>query len=384
MKSDPEEQHPAVRIDNGGGSNDAVSDGPGDNKANDDDDDMMMTMISGHSRCTDGGGDDDVSDDDDEMSVKEDLALTKAKEQTRHVRQLRLLVLLVLVAAAVAVAAVVYAYTRTRQVQTFQSTFDGYARQILGTVQNNARYKLEAISALALHIQDYAITTRKASTSNSSNSWWPYVTVPYFEEHVMATKSLTDAVGVLLFPIVSPSQKEPWERYSVSHRDWLDESYKIQRYRYGKDGLELDDNRPGSVAGKPPSFATHEEWFDKLWGYPDYDHAENPDYKYGIASQVFKTLHNDNDGNNDDGDDDPNNNNNNIFIRQPRIDNHANRSGGSNADDDYYYYFPQWQASPASWYYQSTVNLDYGHYPDFKQQTEIINETHTAVCEYHT
>jgi hypothetical protein len=148
---------------------------------------------------------------------------------------------------------------------------------------------------------------------------------------------------VLLFPIVETSQREAWEAYSVQHKDWIEESYTTQRIQNnGTDGLS-------SFAGEQLSLDNNTtDWFDLLWG-PDYIDDRNPDFSNGISSVIFKTRHVH----------DPDN-------RNPRV------------DDTKGPYFPQWQAAPMGWYYQSSVNLNYGHFSDFLQQTKIVRDTKTA------
>jgi hypothetical protein len=41
--------------------------------------------------------------------------------------------------------------------------------------------------------------------------------------------------------------------------------------------------------------------------------------------------------------------------------------------------FPQWQVATMSWYYRSSVNLNYGHWNDFFNSTLITMETGIAV-----
>lgn len=90
------------------------------------------------------------------------------------------------------------------------------------------------------------------------------------------------------------------------------------------------------------------DWFDVFWG-PDYLDEDNPDFSYGISKSLFRTRHT------------------NATDTKPRID--YAKDGP---------FFPQWQTAPMNWYYQGTINLNYGRYPDFLQQTAIVKETGNA------
>ena len=253
-----------------------------------------------------------------------------AQKETRVVRFMKALVVAILLAATAAVMSGVYLYTRNDQVSEWEETFQGYAQQIRDTVHRNAQHKLEAIGAIALQIQTYAL---------NNNRTWPNVTVPYFEEIILTTKSLTNAYGVQLFPIITNENRAEWEAYSVQHRYWINESYATQRKVYGEDQSKLE---PGATS------QTNFSWWHHLWG-DDHKNASNPAFSSGISDRIFGTEHEDPD------------------EYDPVID----ISGGP-------FYFPQWQSAPMSWYYHSTVNSNYGNFLDFYQQTQIIMNTSTA------
>ena len=125
--------------------------------------------------------------------------------------------------------------------------------------------------------------------------------------------------------------------YSVQNRDWLNSSYFAQREAYGEDKSQLE---PGETS--EPGF----NWFDHLWGEGYYNES-NPDFSSGISSSIFGTTFN--------------------SDKHPIID-----------PDEEGPFFPQWQTSPASWYYQTTVNSNYGNFEDFFNQTALVMETGNA------
>ncbi|CAB9521876.1 stable enterotoxin receptor [Seminavis robusta] len=223
-----------------------------------------------------------------------------AEMETRAVQWSKLLVFVVLLTAASAVTISVYLKSSRTEEEAFQDTFEEYTEQIISTVHRNAQSKLEAVGAIALQIQAYAITEGKT---------WPNVTVPFFEEHIMATQSLTDAYGVQLFPVVTNETRAAWEEYSVENRGWLNDSYAAQRHT-----RILQRIQSGLFAG--------------------------------ISNKIFGTTFN--------------------ADKHPIID----PSPGP--------FFPQWQTAAASWYYQTTVNSNYGNFEDFFNQTQIVMETSTA------
>ena len=144
----------------------------------------------------------EVAMDDDEAGKAEALVAELAHDETRAVKCLRAIVIVSMLGATAAVSTLVYFYTHNAEVSEFEETFHDHAEQIVLTVDQKAQNKLEAVVSIALMIQAYAI---------NSGSTWPNCTVPFFEEHIMATKSLTDAYGVQLFPIVTKESRAAWE-----------------------------------------------------------------------------------------------------------------------------------------------------------------------------
>jgi hypothetical protein len=248
-----------------------------------------------------------------------------AHRETKAVNTLKIALLISLLIAAAGIATCVYVYTRGDETDEFKETFSEFSNLIIDTVQTNAQNRLEAVGALTTQIQAHAI---------NSNSTWPFVTVPFFEEQVDVMKSLTDAFGVLLFPIVSDVVRAEWEAYSLQNVHWINESFAAQMDVYGWSDQLLP--------------LPNETWFDVLWG-EDYESDNNPDFSSGISDQIFGFLDDDNTDS--------------VPIVHDTID----------------LYFPQWQVAPMSWYYQSTVNSNYGGYEDFLNSTLISIETGNAV-----
>ena len=255
-----------------------------------------------------------------------DKQVVLGRTETRRVRCLRVLVLLILVAAAALCATFVYKYTSADEADNFQVVYQQYSQLVVDTVHRNAQHKLEAVGALVAMVQSYAI---------SSNSTWPFVTVPFFEEHVLVSRSLTDAYGVVLYPIVTDANKEEWEDYSVAHRGWINASYDAQRDTFGED------------QGRWPM--PNQTWFDALWG-DKYRNPNNPNFSSGIGVPIFKTTQ-------------PNNPDWHIPV--------VETFPGP--------YFPQWQAASMGWYYHMTVNSNYAQFPDFLESTRLVIDTQTAV-----
>jgi hypothetical protein len=274
-------------------------------------------------------------------------SLDVGRREDKALFKLKILFVLLLVIAAIVAGVVVFNYLKRYEQNEFRSNFEYLSKEIKDKVQYNVQSKLEAINSLAHTIQSFAINT---------NQTWPFVTVPFFEEHVVGMKTLTDAYGVQLFPVIKNStMRQLWEEYVVTRNDWINTSYLTQQKIYGR-----SNRRPVLDASKNVT-----TWFDALWG-PKYrisptssmnfnrtEPKVNPDFEIGngMSKQIMTTFHPDN-----------------KTEASPYIDLNSNGP-----------YFPQWQAAPMSWYYQTTINSNYGNFKDFNNCTQITM-MHKAAC----
>ncbi len=288
-------------------------------------DSMFISMFESDEFDVSTNSNGNIETDDASSKMKAKLA---AKE-TSAVKCLKFILLTVLLLASCAFAAVVYTSTNNDETEKFEDTFAVYSQQIEDSVQMSAQNRLEAIGALAFQMQVHAF---------NANETWPFVTVPFFEDQIFAMKTLTDAFGVLLFPIVSQKDRSDWEKYSIANRHWVNKSYAAQEHKLGKSGEVLPAN--------------DETWFDVLWGQ-GFENPQNPDFSSGIGDRIF-------------GGWDPNND----TIRGPFV--YPKRE----------LYFPQWQAAPLSWYSQSTVNQNYAQFEDFYNSTILSMETGHAIMGF--
>jgi hypothetical protein len=270
---------------------------------------------------------DDGTDPEAAVTPDETEKLIIATRETKYLRCLRFSVVLILLGAAALCATVVYLYTSSNETQDFETVYQQYSQLIVDAIHINAKQKLEAVASIAGIVQAHAI---------NSNSTWPFVTVPFFEEHVLATKSLTNAYGLALFPIVSDANRRKWENYSVENRGWINESYAAQRDLLENDKSEIPATGLGNMS-----------WFDFLWG-EEYKSQRNPDFSSGIGVPIFRTRDFDN-------------------SVVPIVDTGVGP------------YYPQWQAASMTRYYQTTVNSNYGNFDDFRESVGISTETGDAV-----
>ena len=170
----------------------------------------------------------DESDRGDESSVAESTNKGDAigKKRNQVVARVRLVVFLVLLAVAGAVSFSVYYYTKSQESDAFENHFYDQASKVVQAFKFNAVRRLEALEAFSTQITSYGI---------SSNSTFPFITLPDFERHATYTLQLAEVVALLTFPIITAETRSEWEAYSVANQGWLMEGLSLQQTSGGDD-----------------------------------------------------------------------------------------------------------------------------------------------------
>jgi class 3 adenylate cyclase len=142
-----------------------------------------------------------------------------ATDQTLVITRLRQAVLIALALASVIVSAVVYTSSKNTESVHFHQHFREASDQVLNVVPEKVQRQLGAIDGLALDLSSYA---RRGTNGNGNvNVTWPLVTLPDFDMRGGSTRSLADALSIMLLPVVTEETRTSWEEYSVNHQDWI-------------------------------------------------------------------------------------------------------------------------------------------------------------------
>lgn len=88
------------------------------------------------------------------------------------------------------------------------------------------------------------------ASSQSENRSWPFVTMNDFQQRCASTKSVSKALLLELFPIVSEVDRYIWETYSVVNQGWISEGQEFQdRFGLGNNQGLLPPTETKLVAG---------------------------------------------------------------------------------------------------------------------------------------
>ena len=135
-----------------------------------------------------------------------------AMDETLIITRLRQAVFFVLAFASVIVSAVVYSSSTNAELTSFHKDFSDASDKVLDVFPEKVQLKLGVIDGLALDLSSYA---------RGTNATWPLVTLPDFDMRGGSTRSLMDALSIMLLPVVTEETRTSWEDYSVNHQDWI-------------------------------------------------------------------------------------------------------------------------------------------------------------------
>lgn len=159
-------------------------------------------------------------------------SLSLATKETRAVNSLKYVMVFVLTAACVLIASGVHHFVSKSEKDKFEIHFHDGAQKILGAIGRNIDHTFDGIDSLIVSMVSFA---------HATNQSWPFVTIPDFAIRTAKTRSLSNLIYINHLPLVSmspssseessnssSSQRLEWEKYSIEHGDWVNESMKIQ------------------------------------------------------------------------------------------------------------------------------------------------------------
>jgi Adenylate and Guanylate cyclase catalytic domain len=180
---------------------------------------------------------DETEDEDDD-----DAPEFASPDRATAIRAVRLLLLSALVIAGALVASSVYLLTARNLEQDEQVDVALMTRRVSRTVADRVVRVLGDMDLLAADIR---LEAQESETS------WPWVTVPRFEERASKVRRTHHLRKVILLPVVEEWSREMWGNFSVTSREkWFNES--LEYYSLFEDHLlssKMKNETKGIVCG---------------------------------------------------------------------------------------------------------------------------------------
>ena len=140
-----------------------------------------------------------------------------AKQESKQVYRFRILMLMVLTVFAFVISGLVYFYARKAENDEFKKEFRSQGSKVITAFSDDSYRKMQALFSLSSSLTARAL---------SSNSTWPFVTIPNSAQEFGPYLSLAEVAALAVFPIVPKHLRAEWEAYSVQEQGWIDEDLK--------------------------------------------------------------------------------------------------------------------------------------------------------------
>ena len=156
-----------------------------------------------------------------------------ARQETRNVFRLRIVVIIILVAVAMGVSYLIYDITHKAEIAAFESEFEGNAELIIASLKGeykdmkvrlihrlNCNHKrisrvLEFSSPIEI-IESMSAVAGFAVTISVEAELWPFVTLDSFHVQARNVAFLSGADYITLNPLVQAADLAAWESYVLS------------------------------------------------------------------------------------------------------------------------------------------------------------------------
>jgi hypothetical protein len=229
-------------------------DNEGSDEAGDSDSDSAGAL------STDTGA---TSADRDPSKEKEEDDAIIAKKENTAVLTSRIVVLVVLILSTSGVAFAVYYYINKTEETEFDSQFVGDSYKVFQALGSVLDLSLGTVDAFVVSMVSYA---------SSSNSTWPFVTVPNHAARVAKIRSLSKALIIQQYQIVAEEDRADWEIYANDNKGWVEDVLVTQInddiFQGWKNITEFDPTSPGIVFGTELAEPNSGPYTPSWQGYP--------------------------------------------------------------------------------------------------------------------
>lgn len=143
-----------------------------------------------------------------------------ARAETQRILLLRGIFFVFLLLASVGVSVGVYFFLRTNEEQRFQEKFDDTGSKLLEAIGTVLENTLTATDTFAVAATIFA---------RSSNSRWPFVTIPEYAVQGSKLRSLSKIFLLSVYHYVEHEERSEWENYTRANDAWVDQGIQTQK-----------------------------------------------------------------------------------------------------------------------------------------------------------
>lgn len=180
-------------------------------------DDASMSSGFDHSEAI-SGGDDTIGSSG--LSKEQETELAKiTQKENKAVFWLRMLLVGVLLVCAVVVAILVHKYSRDEEENAFHAQFESDSHKMFEAIGNNFDLTMGAADAFMF---------RLVSQGHSTNSTWPFVTIPDLAVQTAKLLGQTKSIYVAMMPFITKKMRPAWENFTRYNDGWVEKALEVQ------------------------------------------------------------------------------------------------------------------------------------------------------------
>ena len=154
-----------------------------------------------------------------EVKKEEAELLAMVKNENKAVFGLRIVLTVCLLVSAIVCSVLIYMYSSTEETKAYEAQFDSDAEKLFESIGTNFDLTMGAADAFMFQI---------ISQSKSTNSVWPFVTIPDLPQKTAKLISQTDAIYMAFYPLITGEKRQQWENFTKNNDAWVQDSLDVQ------------------------------------------------------------------------------------------------------------------------------------------------------------
>lgn len=154
-----------------------------------------------------------------EQKKQEEELLNMVKGENKAVFWLRAFLMVCLLVSAIVCALLIFFYSSSEEEEAFDEQFESDSQKLFESIGTNFDLTMGAADAFMFQI---------ISQAKSTNSTWPFVTIPDLPQKTAKLISQTDSIYMAFYPLITGAERFAWENFTKENDGWVADSLRVQ------------------------------------------------------------------------------------------------------------------------------------------------------------
>jgi hypothetical protein len=173
------------------------------------------------------------------------------KSENKAVVGLRIILIACMLVSAIVCAVLIFLYSSNEETKAYEAQFESDAQKLFESIGTNFDLTMGSADAFMFQI---------ISQAKSTNSVWPFITIPDLPQKTAKLISQTDSIYMAFYPLITGAQRNEWENFTKGNDAWVKgsldvqsrnpnfhgpilEEYPVSHSIWRNEGPESDDNQ---------------------------------------------------------------------------------------------------------------------------------------------